>query len=123
MGRTDILRSRLLATAAEFRVIDLVAQHDPEPNAELTRRGDLGFPDALLSQLSTLESLQRQISTNCRDGGLTPQKSQERSALLRQRPQPLPCAARVFARNQPDVARKAFRICKSRGIAEEHVGS
>jgi hypothetical protein len=38
----------LVTAAAEFPVIDFVAQHDPQADAQLASRGDARFPHAFL---------------------------------------------------------------------------
>ena len=56
------------------------------------------------------------------NGRLAPEKTQHRIALFDESTESLPIAARVFARNQPDVTGQGFPVDKSRGIAEEHFG-
>ncbi len=56
-ARTPPLRLPRLATTAELRVIDLIAQHDPEANPELPRRRDAGFRESLLHHLPSIEAL------------------------------------------------------------------
>src|SRR5262245_35705099 len=81
-------RPRLLpqSTAAELVVIDLIAQHDPQPNAEFPGHRDSGFTDPLLLELSPKELTQRAIRADRVHGGLAPQIAQERIALLAQAP-------------------------------------
>jgi hypothetical protein len=55
-ARTPRLRLPRLATTAELRVIDLIAQHDPEANPELPRRRDAGLREALLHHLPSIEA-------------------------------------------------------------------
>ena len=69
------IRTVALATPAEFLVVDVIAQHDPEPNAELPGGRDAGFPHALLSEFSTIEPLQRRVTADGRHGGITPEES------------------------------------------------
>lgn len=92
------------AATAEFLIVDVIAEHDPQRNAEFARHRDTGLANTLLAQLSSVEALEREIAARCSDGYLAPQKSQQRIALFAQRTQSLPRAARVFTRNHPDVA-------------------
>jgi hypothetical protein len=47
--RTGITASLLhLSTTTELLVINLVPQHDPQPNPEFSRGGNSGFPQTLL---------------------------------------------------------------------------
>src|SRR6476659_433037 len=56
------------------------------------------------------------------NGRLAPEKPKEGIALFGEFSESMSVAARVFARNHPDVARQGFRIDKSRRIAEKDVG-
>src|SRR5439155_25406494 len=94
------------ATAAELRIINLVAQHDPQPNPELTRRGHPGFTKAFLLQLPPVKALQLGIATHRMHRRLTPQKAQERIALFAEPSESLPGAARVFTGDHPHVTRQ-----------------
>src|SRR5947208_8706335 len=60
-ARTPPLRLPCQATTAELRVIDLIAQHDPEANPELPRRRDAGFRESFLHHLPSIEALQVRI--------------------------------------------------------------
>src|SRR5712692_1510668 len=56
-AQTPPLRLPRQATTAEFRVVDLIAQHDPETNPQLPRRRDVGLRESLLHDLPTIEVL------------------------------------------------------------------
>src|SRR5258708_19982699 len=60
-AQTPPLRLPRQATTAELRVIDLIAQHDPEPNPELPRRRDVGLRQSLLHPLPPLQPLSSTI--------------------------------------------------------------
>jgi hypothetical protein len=51
---------------------------------------------------------------------LTPQKAQQRMALLGQSSQPLSPSAGVFPRNDPDVAGESLAVAKPFWIAQEN---
>src|SRR5260370_33164040 len=68
-----------LAAATELLVIDLVAQHNVEPNPELTSCRDSSFPQSLLCQLAPVEALQFRDSAPGVHGRLAPEKAQKRS--------------------------------------------
>src|SRR5437870_6515127 len=86
---TTVLLSRL-AAATELLVIDLIAQHDVEPDPKLAGRGDPRLAQSLLLQLAPVEALQLWILANGVHRCLAPEKTQQRVALLAQRTQPLP---------------------------------
>src|SRR5712691_7132146 len=116
---TPRLRLPRQATTAEFRVVDLIAQHDPEPNPQLPRRRDVGLRESLLRHLSSIEALQVRIPSDGMGCRLTPEEPQERIALFGERAQSLPLAARVLARDTADAAGQRFPVEKSCGIAHE----
>jgi hypothetical protein len=45
----------LQSAAAEFLVVNLVAQHDPESNSEFASGGGLRFPQSFLYQFAPVE--------------------------------------------------------------------
>src|SRR5471030_2891321 len=53
---------------------------------------------------------------------LTPEKPQQRIALLGQSSQPLSPSAGVFPRNDPDVAGYSLAVAKPFRIAQENIG-
>ena len=73
-----------LAAATEFFVIDLVAQHDPQPDPEFASCGDPRFPQSLLGQLAPVETLQVWILAYGVDCCLAPEKAQKWVALFAQ---------------------------------------
>lgn len=99
MGRTALLP---LSPAAEFRVIDPVPQHDPQPDAQLARGGQPRFPQPLLHQLAPVEAAQFRVQAHRVHGRLAPEVAQQRVALFGERPQPLPPSAGVLTRSHPE---------------------
>src|SRR5712691_2380289 len=69
-AQTPRLRLPRQATTAELRVIDLIAQHDPEANPELPRRRNAGFREPFLHDFPTIEALQVGIASHGMRGGL-----------------------------------------------------
>jgi len=49
------------SAAAELCIINLIAQHDPQPNPHFARHCDPGFSHSFLYQLATIEALQLPI--------------------------------------------------------------
>jgi hypothetical protein len=78
-----------LATATELLVIDLVAQHNVEPNPELASGRDSRFPQSLLCQLAPVEALQLRVSAHRVHGRLAPEKAQQGVALFAPSTEPL----------------------------------
>jgi hypothetical protein len=50
-----------LATTKELWIIDLVAQHDPQPDRQFAGCSDSGFTPSLRCQLAPLEPLQLRV--------------------------------------------------------------
>src|SRR3989454_1285542 len=121
-AQTPRLRLPRLATTAELGVVNLIAQHDPQTNAQLPRRRNAGFRESLLHGLPSIETLQVRIPSHGMRRRLAPEKSQERIPLFAERAESLPCAARILAGNHTDVARECFPVEKSCGIADEDLG-
>src|ERR1700680_1219479 len=51
----------LLSAAAELFVINLVAQHDPQPDPQFARRRDPRLPHSFLDELAAVETFQLRI--------------------------------------------------------------
>lgn len=72
-------RWRQCATA-ELVVIDLIAQQDPQSDAELARYGDARLAESFLLQLPLIESAEGGIAPDRVHRGFAPQKAQQRVA-------------------------------------------
>src|SRR6266849_5784287 len=118
-ARTPPLRLPRQPTTAELCVVNLIAQHDPESNAQFSRRRDARLGESLLRDLSTIEALQVGIPSHRMGGRLAPEKPQERVALFAERSEALPFTTRVLARDHADVARQRLSVENSCGIAHE----
>ena len=105
-----------LSSAAELFIINLVAHHDPQPDAKFTRRCDPCLAHSFLDELATVEPFQFSVFLYCMHHRFRPQIAQQRVALLGHLSQPLPLAAGVFARDHPDVARYLVTVQTSTGL-------
>jgi hypothetical protein len=93
-AHTRRLRLPRQATTAEFRVVDLIAQHDPETNPQLPCRRDVGLPESLLRHLSSIEALQVWIPSYGMGRRFAPEKPQKWVPLFAERAESLTCTAR-----------------------------
>src|SRR5271170_2235485 len=122
-SRTGITASLLhLSTTTELLVINLISQHDPQPNPQFSRGGNSGFPQTLLHQFAPIEPTQFRISAHRVYRGFTPQKAQQRITLLAQTSQPLSPATGVFPGNDPDVTGQRLAVAESFWIAQKDIG-
>jgi hypothetical protein len=65
----------LLSTTTELVVLDLISQHDPQPDPQFTSYGHAGLPQALLHQFAAVKTLQLWILACSVRPCLTPQKT------------------------------------------------
>src|SRR5713101_2903113 len=63
-ARTPPLRLPRQPTTAELGVVNLIAQHDPETDAQLPRGRDAGLRESLLHDLPSIEALQVRIPSH-----------------------------------------------------------
>ena len=96
----------LLATTAKLCVLDLIAQHDPQPNPELARRGDTRLPEALLLCLALVEALELRIASDGVNGRLVPPR--DSAALIRAIEQLL---------DHPELRREFGECSRARAVA------
>src|SRR5205807_5774259 len=78
-----------LAAATELLVVNLVAQHDPQPDPQLASCSHSRFAQSLLCQLAPVEALQLWISAHRVYGCFAPEKPQEWVTLFAQPAEPL----------------------------------
>ena len=105
-----------LATTTELWIIDLVAQHDPQPDREFASCGDSGFTQSLRCQFAPVKALQLRVSAYRVYGRLAPEKTQQRITLLAQPTQPLPTSTRAFTRNHSYITRYRFAVSEPRRV-------
>jgi len=106
----------------ELVVINLISQHDPQPNPKFSRGGNSGFsPDPFAPIFADRTDLVPDPA-HCVGRGLTPEKAQQRITLLAQASQPLPPAAGVFPGNDPDVTRQRLAVAESFWITQKDIG-
>jgi hypothetical protein len=120
-ARTPPLRLPRQATTAELSVVNLIAQHEPETNPQLSRRRDARLRESLLCHLPSIEALQVRIPSHGMGRRLAPEKPQERVALFAERAQTLPSAARVLTRDHAHIAGSCLPVGKSGRVAHEDV--
>src|ERR1700759_2436582 len=72
--RTDST-ALLLSTTTELLIIDLVAQHDPQPDSQLARHRHARLAQTLLHKFATVEPLQFGIAARRVSAGLVPEKT------------------------------------------------
>ena len=92
------------ASAAELVVVDLIAQHDVEPDEEAPSQRHLRFGPAATPEDSEVDALETGIASGRERSRLAEHPAQERAALLADVPQPTFVRGRVDGRRQPDVA-------------------
>jgi hypothetical protein len=63
-----------LSATTELVVINLVPQHDPQPDPELASHGHSRLPQTLLDQFAAVETLQLRIPPDSVCSRLTPEK-------------------------------------------------
>jgi len=61
IGRTTLPQK--ISSRAELRVIDFVAQHDPQPDSQFASRGDHCLFETLLYELSAVEQQSGSLRT------------------------------------------------------------
>src|ERR1700691_5142579 len=122
-SRTGITAFPLhLSTTTELVVINLISQHDPQPNPEFSCCSDSRFPQTLLHQFAPIKRTYSRIPAPRVYRRFTPQKAQQWITLLAQASQPLSPAAGVFPGNDPDIACHSLAIGESSRIAQKDIG-
>src|SRR2546426_999652 len=111
-----------LSSVAELFVIDLVAHHNPQPDAKLSCRGDPRLAHPFLDELAPVEASQLRVFLYRMHHRFGPQIAQQRVAFLAHLSQSLPLAAGVFARDHPDVAGYFLATGESTWIPDKHLG-
>src|SRR4029077_17818656 len=112
----------LVTAAAEFRVINFVAQHDPQPDAQLAGYRDARFPHSFLHQLPAIETPQFRVAANRVYRRFSPKETQQGVALLANPSESLTAPAGVFAGNHPDVTGYRFAVSEALRITKKHLG-
>src|SRR5258708_17001062 len=92
-----------LSATTELVVINLIPQHDPQPDPEFASHSDTRFSQAFLDQFAAVETLQLRLPAYHVHRRLTPEKPQPLIALFTQPTQPLPLSPRLFPRNHPPI--------------------
>ena len=71
-----------LSAAAELFIINLVAHHDPQPDAQFAGRRDPRLAHSFLDELATVEAFQLRVFLHRMHRRFHPQIAQQRVALL-----------------------------------------
>src|SRR6202521_2346173 len=72
----------LLSTTTELVVLDLIPQHDPQPDPEFASHRHARLPEAFLVYFAAVKALQLRIPPYGVRSRLTPEKPQQRIALF-----------------------------------------
>src|SRR5580658_7938604 len=113
---------RLLSTTTELLVLNLIPQHDPQPDPQLARHRHTGLPQALLHQFAAVKTLQLWILACRVRPRLSPEKTQQRITLFTQTTEPLSSSTGIFTWNHSYITRQGLAVCESGGIPQEHLG-
>jgi hypothetical protein len=73
-----------LSAATELLVVNLIAQHDPQSDAQFACRRDPRLSHSLLDELAPIETLYLQVFSYRMHGRFGPQIAQQRVAFLGQ---------------------------------------
>src|SRR5271170_3357663 len=110
-----------LPTTAELVVPNPIPQHDPHSNSQLASHRRSRLPQTFLDQFTAVKLFQLWIPAYCMDDGFTPEKAQQRIALLGQTTQSLPPSTGIFSRDHPYITSQRFAVCESSRISQKHV--
>src|SRR6267378_872051 len=110
-----------LSATTELVIINLIPQHDPQPDPEFASHSDTRFSQAFLDQFAAIETLQLRIPAYRVYRRLTPEKPQQRIALFTQPTEPLPPSTGVFTRDNSHQTGYRLAISEPGGIAQKHL--
>src|SRR5258707_12281843 len=112
----------LLSTTTELVVLNLIPQHDPQPDPELASHRHTCLPQTLLHQFAAVKTLQLRILAGGMRSRLTPEKPQQRVTLFAQPTEPLSRSTGIFTWNHSHITSQGLAVSESGGIAQEHLG-
>src|SRR5882672_10223925 len=101
---------RIFSAAAELFVINLVAQHNPQANAQFPGCRHPGLAHSFLNELATIEAFQLRVFPYRVHRCFGPEITQQGIALLGHLSQSLSLAAGVLAWDHADVAGYFFPV-------------
>ena len=110
------------ASAAELVIVDLIAQHDVEPDEEAPGQGHLRFGPAAPPKDGEVDALESGIAPGRERRRLAEHPAQERAALFADMPQPVLVRGRADGGRQPDVADHVLAAGESAHGAEHQHG-
>src|SRR5215470_15350005 len=111
-----------LSATTELLIINLIPQHDPQPDSQLACHRHARLPQTFLHQFAAVETLQLWIAACRMCTGLTPEKPQQGTALFGYSAEPLMPSAGVFPRDDAYITRQRLTISETLRIAEEYFG-
>src|SRR6266436_838757 len=106
----------LLSATTELVVVNLIPQHDPQPDSEFASHGHSRLPQTFLDQFAAVETLQLRIPAYGVRPRLTPEKPQQRITLFTQPTEPLPPSTGIFTWNHSHITSQGLAVCESGGI-------
>src|SRR5262249_134918 len=102
-----------------------IAHHGPsgsKSDSQLACHRYASFPQTFLNQFATVETLQLWIAAYRMSTGLTPEKTQQRTALLGHPTEPLGSSTGVFPWDDPHVTGQRLAIHEPSRVAQEDLG-
>src|SRR6266849_4739327 len=99
----------LLSATTELVIINLIPQHDPQPDPEFASHRHSRLPQTFLDQFAAVETLQLRIPAYRVCRRFTPEK-------------PQPPSTGVFTRNHPHITSQGLAVSESCCIAQEYLG-
>ena len=110
-----------LSASTELVIVNLISQHDPQPDPQLASSGHSRLPQTFLDQFATIETLQFRVSAYRVCRRLPPKKTQQRIALFAQATEPLPPSTGVFPRDNSHVTGHRLAASEPCWIPQEDV--
>jgi hypothetical protein len=111
-----------LSAAAELFVVNLVAHHNPQPDAWFACRRDPCLAHSFLDELPPIEAFKLRIFLNRMHGRFGPQIAQQGVAFLGQFSQSLSLSAAALTGDHPDIAGHLIAAGKAIRVPEKHLG-
>src|SRR5215470_985983 len=97
-----------LSATTELLIINLIPQHDPQPDPQLAGYRHARLSQTFVNQFAAIETLQLGIAACRMCTGLTPEKPQQWTALFGYSAEPLLSATGVFPRDDPYITQRSL---------------
>jgi hypothetical protein len=111
-----------LSATTELLIINLIPQHDPQPDSQLARHRHARLAQTFLNQFAAVETLQLWIAACRMCTGLTPEKPQQGTALFGHSAEPLMLSTGVLPRDDAHITGQRLAISETLRIAQEYFG-